>query len=341
MSKLRVLALMHEDFLPPDSLDGLSEKEVYVLKTEYDVVTALEHLGHEAQSLGVTDDLEMIRSALAEFKPHVVFNLLEEFRGEGSEVPFVLGYLRLLRQRFTGCNPAGLLLADHKPAMKKILKYHDIPMPSFTVFEIGQSVCRPEGLDFPLIVKSATEHGSIGIAQASVVHSDNKLIDRVAYMHEQFGTDAIVEEYIDGRELYVGVIGNGRLQTLPIWEMRFTSPVAGSAQIATERVKWDVKHQAKLGLKNGLAEDLNPDLVAHMNQVCKRVYRILGLSGYARMDFRLTPEGKAYLLEPNPNPDLAHDDDFAKAAEVAGIEYEPLIQKVLNLARSHPSATST
>lgn len=340
MNKRRVLALMHTDFLPPDTLEGLPDREVHRLKTEYDVVTALEHLGHEAMPVGVVDDVGMIRKALREFKPHVVFNLLEEFRGEGIHVPFVLGYLQLLHQPFTGCNPASLLLADRKATMKKILRYHRIPVPNFAVFTRGRSIRRPKRLGFPLIVKSASEHGSVGISQASIVRSDEKLKERVAYVHQQLGTDAIAEQYIDGREVYVGVLGNTRLQTFPVWELRFTTPIEGAAQIATERVKWDVKYQERLGLENGPAENIDPEVVSHMFRICKRVYRILGLSGYARMDFRLTPQGKAYLLEPNPNPDLAHDDDFAKAAAVVGIEYESLIQRVLNLGLRYRSTAT-
>jgi D-alanine-D-alanine ligase len=196
---------------------------------------------------------------------------------------------------------------------------------------MGRSVRRPKRLRFPLIVKSLTKEASIGISQASVVESDEKLRERVRFIHESIGTDAIVEHYIDGRELYVGIIGNQRLEVFPVWEMFFTKMPEDARRIATDRVKWSRAYQKKRGIRTGPAKDLPNGLSQQMQRLAKRVYRTLNMSGYARMDIRLTPEGKMYVLEANPNPQLAYGEDFAESAEMAGIEYGELLQRILNL----------
>jgi D-alanine-D-alanine ligase len=336
--KRRVLVLTHQEFQMPEDVEKLDEREVAEWKTEYDVVTALKHLGHETQILGPVTDLPSLRQSLADWKPHIVFNLLEEFRGENFYVSYLLGYFELTHQPFTGCNPSSLLLTDSKALVKKILAYHRIPVPRFAVFPRGRKTKLPRRLAFPLIVKSATEHGSMGIAQASVVASEEKLKERVEFIHESLQTDAIAEEYIEGREFYVGVLGNRRLQTFPVWEIQFENLPERAEPIATDKVKWDLKYQKKIGVKTGPAEDLPEGVAERLFKLSKRIYHILELNGYARMDFRLTPEGKIYLLEPNPNPDLAHDEDFAESAEVAGVQYEDLIQRILNLGLRYQSA---
>ncbi len=329
MRSLRVLVLMIEDFVPPPDADGMKHEDIAPCKTEYDVMTALQHLGHDAKALGVSDELGEIRDGLQEFKPHIVFNLLEEFRGFGAYVPFVLGYLELIGKKYTGCNPYGMMLAANKVMAKKILRHHRIPAPEFVVYPRGRRVRRSPRLKYPMIVKSATEHGSVGISQASVVHDDEKLIDRVAFMHEQMESDALVEEFIDGRELYVGVMGNRRLQTFPVWEIDFGGLSAGAPRIATERVKWNLKYQERAKIKTSKAKNLPDGVEEYAARLAKRTYRVLNQTGYGRMDFRLSEEGKIYLLESNPNPDMAYDEDFAESANAVGIPYEDLIQKIL------------
>ncbi|MCH6546928.1 MAG: ATP-grasp domain-containing protein [Gemmatimonadetes bacterium] len=329
--KLRVLVLTHQKIELPGSVKGLSEKEIAPWKTEYHVVNALKRLKHETTLLGGVDELAAIRTTLFDWKPHITFNLLEEFRGEGIYVPYVLGYLQLMHQPFTGCHPTGLQVADDKVLAKKLLRYHRIPAPDFAVFQRGRAIRRPRRLAFPLFVKSSTEHGSAGIAQASLVTNDEKLAERVQFIHEQIGTDALAEEYIEGRELYLGVIGDQRLQTFPVWEMRFEKLPDGTPRIATERIKWNLEYQKKHGIKTGAAKNLPDGVAARIVKLSKRVYRILGLTGYARMDFRLAEDGKLFLLEPNPNPDLARDEDFAESAKAVGMGYDRLIQRILRL----------
>ncbi len=331
MKKLRLLVLMHQDLIPPDTIEGLSDKEIAPWKAEYDVVAGLEALGHDVRPLGMHDDLGVVRRAIRECKPHLAFNLLEEFHGEAIYDHQVVSYLELIRQAYTGCNPRGLMIAHDKALSKKVLAFHRIATPRFTVFPLKKAVKRPRRLSFPLLVKSTVEDASLGISQASIVTNDQKLTDRVAFVHDQVRSDAIVEEYIEGRELYVGVLGNQRLQTLPVWEMLFTKMPEGMPRIATAKVKWDEEYQKKYGIDTRAARDLPPGVDERIVKLCKRAYRILSLSGYVRMDLRLGPDGRIYLLEANPNPNLEYGEDFAESAHTAGISYETLLQRILNL----------
>ena len=332
--KLRILVPMHEDLLPPDSLEGVSEQEMTKWKTEYDVIVTLrDDLGHEVLALGLRDDLSVLRKAIEEFNPHIAFNLLEEFHGVSVYDHHVVSYLELMKRRYTGCNPRGLLLAHDKALSKQILSYHRVPVPDFAVFPLGQKIRRPKRLEFPLFVKSLTEEGSVGIAQASLVHDDEQLSERVRFVHESLATDVIAERFIDGRELYVGVIGNQRLQTFPAWELTMTNPDA--PLIATAKVKWDVDYQKKAGIKYGKAKPLPDGVQPQLERLCKRAYRNLNLTGYARMDLRLTPDGKLYLLEANPNPQLSYGDEFAESAEVSGIGYPALLDRIVKLGLAY------
>ncbi|MBI3490760.1 MAG: D-alanine--D-alanine ligase, partial [Acidobacteria bacterium] len=221
--KLRVLALVHRHLIPPEQIEEGTDITSAPWRTEYDVISTLRAMGHEVQVLGVHDDLRDIRRAATDWKPHIAFNLLEGFDDIVIFDQNVVSHLELLKLVYTGCNPRGLLLARDKSLSKKLLAYHRISVPEFEVFRIGRPVRRPKRLPFPLMVKSLTQEASIGISQASVVDSDEKLNERVAFIHESIGTAAIVEQYIEGRELYVGVLGNQALQALPVWELFFTN----------------------------------------------------------------------------------------------------------------------
>jgi D-alanine-D-alanine ligase len=295
-------------------------------------------MGHESHKLGVSDDLGTLRQAILEWKPHVVFNLLEEFHSIALYDQHVVSYLELMRQPYTGCNPRGLLLAHDKFLSKQILSYHRIPTPRFAIFPIGRKVRRPSRLSFPLLVKSATEEASLGISQNSIVHSDEKLHERIRFIHEQIQTDALVEEYIEGREFYVGVIGNQRLQTFPVWELLFTKMPEDVPHIATRKVKWDMAYQKRHGIETRAAENLPPKVAETMMRLSKRVYRALHLTGYARMDFRVTEDGGVYVLEANPNPNLSFGEDFAESAEATGISYEDLLKRIVNLGLRYRAA---
>lgn len=332
MRKKRVLVLMHEDLVPPDDIAGKPDAEVLEYKTEYDVVTGLRDLGHEVQPLGLYDDLTPLRSAIQDFKPHIVFNLLEEFRGEPMLDQHVVSYLELVQLPYTGCNPRGLTIARDKALSKMILHHHRIRVPRFAVVQAGRKLSRkPSRLEYPLIVKSQVEEASLGIAEASIVYNDEKLAERIDFMRTKVGTSLILEQYVDGRELYVEVMGNSRLQVLPVWELEMRQLRSDAPRIATRQVKWNTKLQKRRGVTLGPARELPPEVERLLVKTTKRLYRLLQLSGYARVDFRLDVEGLPYVLEANPNPEIGYGEEFAEAAEAAGIDYEPLLDRLLSI----------
>lgn len=332
--KLRVLVLAREGMVPPDSIEGCSEKEIQSWKTERDVISTLRKIGHDVHAIGLYSDLGVIRTALQEYKPDIVFNLMEEFHGDALYDQHVVSFLELVRQPYTGCNPRGLTLSHDKALCKQILAYHRIPVPAFSVFPIGRKVRRPRRLKFPLLVKSLIEEGSTGISRASVVHDDEKLVERVEFVHRQTKTPAIAEEYIGGREIYAGVIGNRRLQAYAPWELLIEKLPEGAPNIATQRIKWNPAYQQKVGVVTRAA-NLSEELRRNLEHLSKRIYRSLFLSGYARLDFRLTEDGRLYLLEANPNPDIVSSEDFAEAAGHSGVKYELLMQKIITLGLSY------
>lgn len=336
--KYRILVLCHEDLVPPESTEGYSDKEIQEWKTEFDVVATLREMGHEVRPLGVRDDLGVLRKEIDQWKPHVAFNLLEEFHGIALYDQHVVSYLELLRQPYTGCNPRGLMVAHDKFLSKQVLSYHRILTPKFTVYPLKRAVKPTRRLNYPLLVKSASEEASLGISQASIVTSDEKLKDRVAFIHEHVKSDALVEEYIRGRELYVGIIGNQRLQSHPIWELRFAKASEKVPLIATAKVKWDYEYQEKLGVETAAAVDLPDGLGPAIIRQCLRTYRALFLTGYARIDLRLAEDGRAYVLEANPNPNLSYGEDFAESAEAGGKSYEDLLHRIITLGLSYKAA---
>jgi D-alanine-D-alanine ligase len=330
-NKLRVLALVHRHLIPPGTIEEGTDILSAPWRTEYDVISTLTAMGHEVKPLGVHDDLGEIRRVATEWKPHIAFNLLEGFDDVVVFDQNVVSHLELLKLPYTGCNSRGMLLARDKSLAKKLLSYHRIRVPEFEVFRAGRPVRRPKRLAFPLMVKSLTEEASIGISQASVVDNDEKLKERVAFVHESIGTAAIVEQYIDGRELYVGILGNKTLQALPVWELFFTNMPEGAKRIATDRVKWSVKYQKKYGIDSGMAPDLAEGQAERIQHLCKRVYRALELNGYARVDLRLDAAGNAWVIEANPNPQIARGEDFVDSAEKIGLSYETVLQRIINL----------
>src|SRR6201982_4017834 len=329
MRQLRTLVVVHSSLVPPESLEGHSDKEIEEWRTEYDVTSHLRKLGHEVRCLGVLDSLTELRSTIADWEPDIVFNLLEEFDGIVTYDQHVVAFLELMRQPYTGCNPRGLLLSRDKSLCKQLLSFHRIATPQFAVFRRGARIHVPRKLRFPLFVKSTVEDASLGIAQASVVEDAARLKERIAFVHEQIKSDALVEEYIAGRELYVGVMGNERLTRLPVWEMVFGSMSA--LLRATRKVKWDKRYQAKYGITTHAAEDLPAAVLMELDRLSRRIYRALGLSGYARMDFRVTPKGQAYVLEANANPNLEAEEDFAESARAAGTPYGELLERLMDL----------
>lgn len=328
--RFNVLVLTHTDFMPPKKVSSLSEEQQYEMRTEIDVIAALKKVGHNVFPLGIHDDLTPLKQATQDHSIDVVFNLLEEFRDDATFDYNIVAYLEAMGVPYTGCNPRGLIVGRDKALSKKVVSYHRVNAPRFAVFRKGRKVVRSTKLEFPLIVKSLTADSSVGIAEASVVKTDEKLRERVEFIHRTVGTHAIVEQYIDGRELYVTVLGHTRLVTLPPWELVFDELRKAAPRIATSRVKWDAAYQERHGLFIEEAE-LSPAEQRMFANASKRIYRALNLSGYARIDYRLKPDGKLYFLEANPNPDIQANSEAAGAAESAGMEYPDLIEHIVRL----------
>ena len=328
--RLRVLVLTDPDLVPPDSLKGYTPEEIFTWKTEFDVVSTLRRSGHEVKTLGVQNELTPIRDEIDSWKPDIVFNLLEEFHGLVAYDQNVASYLELLKVPYTGCGPRGLVLARGKDLSKKILTYHRVPVPAFAVFPVGRKVQRPKRLTFPLIVKSVEADASLGISLASVVNNDEELQKRVTFIHNTIG-NVIAEQYVPGREIYVGVLGSERRRALPVWELEFTKLAAGAIPIATERAKHNPKYQKRRGIQSGPAKDLTPEFAKKIQNLAKRICRSLELDGYARIDFRLDDSGVPYFLEANPNPEIAKSEEFAEAAKHAGLSYSALLNRILEL----------
>jgi len=338
MKKLRVLVLVHETLVPPESTDGYTDQQIDEWRTEYDVSTCLRAMGHDVKVLGLGDNLSDLRAAITDWKPDIAFNLLEEFQGIVTYDQYVVAFLELMKLPYTGCNPRGMMISRDKVLSKQILAYHRIATARFALLPRKRRFLAPKKLKFPLFVKSATEDASLGISQASVVHDMTKLKERVEFIHEQTCSDALVEEYIEGRELYIGVTGNERLTTFPVWELSFGTLPDVMAGIATRKVKWDRKYQNKHGIGTGPAHDLPEGMPQRVAAAARRIYRALSLSGYARIDMRLTPEGNLYVLEANANPNLAQIEDFATSALAASLGYDKLLERILQFGLAYDAA---
>ena len=328
MIRHRVLALVHKDLVPKEDVAAAEVNPEW--RMEWDVVTALRNRGHEVLVIGVHDDLTPIRQSIDAFKPTIVFNMMEAFADIGVFDQNIVSYLELLRVPYTGCNPRGLTLSRDKALSRKLLAYHRIPAPYFTVVPLNRRPMLPKKLQYPLIVKSLTYESSIGISQASVVANEEHLMKRVKYIHDTILTPAIVEQFIDGRELYVGVLGNHRLRVFPVWEMSFAKMSENNWRIATERVKWSVKYQKRHGIDTDEAQ-LPEGVAAKVQHLAKRAYRALELSGYARVDFRMDGHNTPYVIEANANPQLAEAEDFAQSAKRARLPYPMLLERIMAL----------
>jgi D-alanine-D-alanine ligase len=339
MKKLRVMMLVHYTLVPPEDLKAKDDPRLEKYRTEFDVKTALLGLGHDVQVVGVYDDLGPIRATVEQWKPHIAFNLLEDFAGISAFDYSVVSVLELMRVPYTGCSPRGLILARDKALSKKLLTFDRIKVPNGDVFPFGAKPKKVRDLKFPLIVKSLMEEGSVGIARTSVVESEEELHDRLAVLHEKTQGDAIAEEYIEGRELYVTVLGNQKLEILPIRELVFGEVPAGEPKVATYRVKWNEDYRKRWGIEYQFARTLPNGMADEIAGLCKQVYRALDMSGYGRIDLRLAPSNEIYVLEANPNPGIARDEDCALSAIKAGMSYEEFIQRLLNLGLSRRSPT--
>ncbi len=315
-----------------DEFDGnvdIPEPEV-----EYQVADALRENGHEIHFIGLRDDLaEMIRR-IGEWKPDLVFNCCEGFRGDDNLEYVVPSVLEGLGVCYVGSPPLGLMVSRNKSMSKKVLAHHGIKVPGFVTCHPGETFPNTSDLTFPLIVKPMETDASIGIAQASVVHDAEALAERVAFVHEQFQQPAIAEEFVEGRELYVSIIGNReKLEILPLTEMVFDKEKnAPEERIATRAAKWHEGYRERRGIRNQFARPIAAQARETIEHMCRTAFRILWLRDYARCDVRLSADGQVWLLEANANPFISDGHDFAVAAEKSGLEYPALMQRLVDTA---------
>lgn len=330
---MKVTLLVHSDLIPPeDVIENQIDWAKVQWVTEYEVKKALLELGHNVEILGVSENLQKIRSHVNDFKPQVIFNLLEEFKGEAIFDQNVVSYLELLDVPYTGCNPKGLIIGRDKALSKKILSYHKIRTPKFQVFPRNRPRIKCKFKDFPVIVKCLNEEASLGLSKASIVHNEEKMRERIDFIHSRFKTDAIVEQFIAGREFFVGVLGNYRLQSLPPWELSFKQSEHPENEFYSNAAKFDIEYRGRKGVSTGPA-NVSEEFANELQKVAKKAYRTLGLSGYARMDMRVNENNQIYIIEANPNPDISEFDDFSESAKKAGYSYHQLINKVLRLGK--------
>jgi D-alanine-D-alanine ligase len=327
----RVLVLF--DSVEPTTIDQdlSSELKTKDWETESNVLKALTVLGFPNEHVAIYDNADFIRKKVEAFQPDVIFNLADQFMNNRAYDRNIVSFLEMQGVPFTGCGSTGLMLCKHKGISKKILSYHSIRVPRFAIFPRRIAVARTKKLRFPLIVKPLQEEASLGISQASLVDNDKQLRERVAFVHAKCDDDAIAEEYAEGRELYVSVMGNRRLRVFPIREMKFAQVPEDEPRFATYKAKWDENYRKKWGIRNGMAAKIDPGVTRKIEATCRRIYKLLLIDGYGRIDLRLTPENEIVFIEANPNPILARDEDFARSARAAGIEYPQLIQEIIRL----------
>ncbi len=330
--KLKVLLLFDSPYFMPRGYDFNEELRDPDWDTERDVYRALQEIGHDVNVLGLHNDIGILLEEIKENRPDIVFNLTEVFNEKPNFDKNVVWLLEMLQVPYTGVSPSSLLICNNKALSKKILTFHKIKVPDFQTFHKNHRVELPKTLKPPLIVKPLCEEASRGISQASVAGNEKSFIKRVNFIHKSMNMDAIAEEYIEGRELYISVLGNRRIKILPPREMTFGQFPEDEPRIGTYKAKWDDAYRKRWGIKNVFAERLPDGVGKKIEEICKKAYRVLNMQCYARIDIRIAPDSTVYILEANANPCLARDDEIARPAERSGIPYNKLIRKIINLA---------
>ena len=330
---MKVLLIFNTPYETPRGYDFKEEfSDPENMYTENDVFEALSANGYEVRLLGLFNSITPLLEEVKEFKPDVVFNMVEVFNGKAHLDKNIASLLETLGIPYTGASSDVLLICNNKALSKKILRFHRLRVPRFYTFYKGYRIWRPQTIKLPAIIKPLCEEASRGISQASIVDNDQAFVERIKFIHENMNMDAIAEEYVDGRELYVSVIGNRRLTVLPAREIKFGQLPEDEPRIATYKAKWDDKYRDRWGIKSVFVGKLADGVEEQMIDVCKRAYRALNMQSYVRFDIRVSAEGKVYILEANANPCLAKIDEMAQSAAKMDIAYNQLINKIITLA---------
>jgi D-alanine-D-alanine ligase len=332
MKPKKILLLFDSPYLVKRGHDFREEFSDFDWDTEKEVYKTLLSCGYEVRMLGLYNDINLLLEEVIDFKPDVIFNLVEVFNQKSYLDKNVASVLEMLQIPYTGASPRSLLICCDKGLTKTILNFHKIKVPQFYTFYRRRKIWLPKRLNTPLIIKPLSDEASRGLSQASIVESEKSLVERVKFIHENIGDDAIAEEYIEGREFYVSVLGAYRLQVLPLRELTFGKIPDSEPKIATYKAKWDYQYRRRWQLKNVFANNLSSALEKEIEKVCKRAYRALNMKSYARFDIRVTQEGKIYILEANANPSLDPDDELAESAKKGGVQYRYLIEKIIKFS---------
>jgi D-alanine-D-alanine ligase len=329
--KILVLFDLARRASPEESFSEQSLKEEDK-PTEADVLGCLARLGHEVETLSVFDNVTGIVEKLRTYAPDIVFNLSESFYHDRSHEPNIPALLELMKVRYTGSGPDALLLCKDKALAKKVLAYHRVRLPHFVVSHRARPLRNLRRFVYPAFVKPVAEESSDGISKASFVRKEGEALERARFIHQKFNCDALIEEYIEGRELYLSVLGNHRLTVFPPREIFFEQVPDDVPKFATFHAKWNDAYRKKWGITNGAAKPLPGGVQENLAKLAKKVYRLLKIRGFGRIDVRITEAGEVFVIEANPNPSLAQEDDFAQAAAAAGMGYDVLIGEILNTA---------
>lgn len=299
--------------------------------TEGHVVASLRENGHEVHLGGIYEHPREVIDLVERVKPDLVWNCVEAFRGHRYYESNIAGIFELLQVPYTGCDHRCLMICQDKALSKKILKHHRVHVPPFVVSRRSQPLRKLGPSMFPVLVKPLAEEGSVGISRDSFAETDVQALKRVVFLHERLKQDVIVEKYIAGREIYACVLGAERLTVLPPRELCFSNVPDGEPKYASFAAKWDPDYRERWGIHGAFAEDLSEPVRREIPRLAKRVFRLLQMRGYGRIDMRLTPEDKLFVVEGNPNPHIARDEDYAEAAGRAGISYNDLIERITRM----------
>lgn len=301
-------------------------------KTEKEVRKTLTDLGHEVIPYGIHNDIEPFLKLVREQRPDLVFNMSEAFSGKRDLEPNMTALLQLVGVPFTGAGPMSLQLCKDKGLTKVILDYHGILTPKFIVAKKSKAIPNLKKFQYPAIVKPLQLESSEGISQLSYVENEKEALARIEYIQTKLGADAIVEEYIEGREVYVSILGNEKLSVFPPREMFFKQIPEDKPKFATYRTKWDPLYRKKWGIDSGWAPKMSETEERKLQETCKKIYRLLQIQGFGRIDLRIKENGDIYFIEANPNPSIAKSEDYALSAHKGGLDYQDLISRIVSLS---------
>lgn len=330
--RYKVLVLFGSAGTPPADQDFSKELKTDDFAAEAHVIGALKQLGHEVRTLGIWDEASPIIDEIKANPPDVVFNLTEHFNEVSAYDRNVAGLLEMIGVPYTGSSPTGLTLCKNKGMAKELLAYHKIRVANFAIYSPGATIKRPSRLKFPLFIKPAEDEASYGISLDSFVENDDSFEERIRFIHERMNQPALAEEFIEGREIYVSLLGNDSLRVFPFREVIFTQVPDDQPKFSTFKAKWDDAYRKRWGIQNVFAEPFPNGTNQRIAKICKAVYRALRIRGYGRIDLRVTPAGEIVVLEANPNPNLDRDDEFAQSASKAGVSFPRLVQRIVKLA---------